>query len=77
MSFSIGKKIRKQFGGDIDITYLVKDGIIQVCPEKNNEGCSNVCPFFTFDIKSQRLKISCRPKTMDIVIDGIYEANEC
>ena len=77
MGFSVGKKIRKQFGGEISITYLVKDGIIQVCPERSNEGCSNTCPFFTFDEKLKKLKISCRPKTMGIIIDNVYEANEC
>jgi len=77
MGFSVGKKIRKQFGGEITIAYLVKDNIIQECPVNNNKGCSNACPFFTFDEKLKKLKLSCRSKTMDIIIDGIYEANEC
>jgi len=75
--FSIGKKVRRQFGGEVEIIYLVKNGIIQKCPEGGSEGCSDVCPFFTFDNQTKKLRISCRPKTMDIKIDNFYEANEC
>lgn len=77
MKFLVGKKIRKQFGGEINISYLVKDGVIQACPDNNKELCSSACPFFTYDDSTKKLKISCRPKTMDIKIEGEYEANEC
>lgn len=77
MKFFVGKKIRKQFGGEINITYLVKDGIIQLCPDGMHEGCSNVCPFFTYDENMKKLKLSCKFKTIDIKIEGDYEANEC
>jgi hypothetical protein len=50
------------------ITRLKRNGIFQVCPDKNTF-CSNCCPFFAFD-GDKKLNLLCRSAKITILIEG-------
>lgn len=68
MEFSIGMKTKRQNSvnddyKEVTIIYLIKDGIHQKCPDTREE-CSNACPFFEYNIETNKIRLSCRPYTV-------------
>lgn len=65
MKFTISKE--SVCGENIFIFKLVKDGVLQICPNNSNY-CTSRCPFFQYDGK-KTLQLLCRQRSIKIIIE--------